>query len=863
MYTSRYFTCPEIDQRLKQGYFDDFVSAGFIGTIEDFWTFVLSIKDKPGSDAVANLLQDLEDRLNGIINALRVDSDAADKVLDNKIDQSVTDLETKLEAQKVTKVSQLENDLKYQTEEDVKAFISALVNGADESLDTLLELAQALGNDPNFAATVTNKLGELKTAIQEETARAKEKEAELKEALTLETQKREEADANILKLTEQHIDRIAAALQDSFNNLDQKVQSLNNSFLSLQQSFHQLSQEVDQKVNEAKEEAKTDNETLKSELKENISDLSSELTSKIEAETTRATEAEKALDTRVSELSKTHDSDVESLRTAIADNATAIQKEVGDRGAADLALEQKILQESTDRAQGDISLQDKISQETLNRIEGDSKLQEKLTEEITDRKTGEAELTSQITLEKTARETADLNLERSIEQLETKHDNELSTVEAKLDAEIVRAKTAEESKVDKEIGKGLSSNDFTTELLNKLKGIQDQANYITKVSELINDSGFQTEEQVNAAIQKIIGSAPEVLDTLQEIAEALGNDPNFASTILNRLASITTQLNTEVEDRKAADNALKLELLAEIKSTTDSLNTSYALLEERLNSYKSISDNNEKVLGDRIDSLSSTLDEKVSLFLEKVTELSDKYSEKVAELNAKVNDFTREILARINTQDDLINGNSANIQRNLELIQGLIGEISGIKDLSNERFNSLLQSIRDEADTRKATDDVLAAKLEANSQKLAATAEALEGLEQYVKDNPTNVKGSSTIETIVRENLETGKSETVLGVIISEGDQILSKDNTGLKSNLGVKKTQTDAGLTYQLTGKDGAPLTGVQAIEVPEANPFTEPESRAMYDEIYGDEFDPEAASNLVGLTGVDATQIFNEVYS
>lgn len=841
MYTSKYFTCPEIDQRLKQGYFDDFVSAGFIGTIEDFWTFVLSIKDKPGSDAVTNLLQDLENKLKGIIDALRVDSETADEVLDNKIDQSVADLETKLEAQKVTKVSQLENDLKYQTEEEVRAFISALVNGADESLDTLLELAQALGNDPNFAATVTNKLGELKTAIQEESARAKEKEAELKEAITRETQDREEADANILNLTEQHIDRIATALQDSFNNLDQKVQSLNSSFISLQQAFHQLSQEVDQKVNDAKEEAKTDNEALKSELNENISNVSSELTSKIEDETTRATEAEKALDTRVSELSKTHTSDVESLRTGIADNAAAIQKEVGDRGAADLALEQKILQESTDRAQGDISIQDKISQETLNRIEGDSKLQEKLTQEITDRKTGEAELTSQITLEKTARETADLTLERSIEQLETKHDSELSTVEAKLDAEIVRAKSAEESKVDKEVGKGLSSNDFTTELLNKLKGIQDQANYITKVSELINDSGFQTEEQVNTAIQGVIGSAPEVLDTLQEIAEALGNDPNFAGTILNRLASITTQLNTEIEDRKAADNALKLELLAQIKSTTDSLNTSYSVLEERLNSYKSISDNNERALGDRIDSLSSTLDEKVSLFLEKVTELSDKYSEKVAELNAKVNEFTRDILARINTQDDLINGNSANIQRNLELIQGLVEEVTGIKDLSNERFNSLLQSIRDEADTRKATDDVLAAKLEANSQKLAATAESLEELEQYIRDNPANIKGSSTIEAIVKENLETGKSETVLGVIVSEGDQILSKDSTGLKSNLGVKKTQTDAGLTYQLTGKDGTPLTGVQAIEVPETNPFTEPESQAMYDEIYGEGLNPE----------------------
>ncbi len=33
MYVSKYYTNEEIDQRLLQGYFDDFVKAGFAGTI--------------------------------------------------------------------------------------------------------------------------------------------------------------------------------------------------------------------------------------------------------------------------------------------------------------------------------------------------------------------------------------------------------------------------------------------------------------------------------------------------------------------------------------------------------------------------------------------------------------------------------------------------------------------------------------------------------------------------------------------------------------------------------------------------------------------------------------------------------------
>jgi hypothetical protein len=42
----------------------------------------------------------------------------------------------------------------------VDSAISGLVNGAPEALDTLQELATALGSDPNFATTVTNAIGE-------------------------------------------------------------------------------------------------------------------------------------------------------------------------------------------------------------------------------------------------------------------------------------------------------------------------------------------------------------------------------------------------------------------------------------------------------------------------------------------------------------------------------------------------------------------------------------------------------------------------------------------------------------------------------------------------------------------------------
>ncbi|WP_077964662.1 prophage tail fiber N-terminal domain-containing protein [Salmonella enterica] len=41
---------------------------------------------------------------------------------------------------------------------------------------------------------------------------------------------------------------------------------------------------------------------------------------------------------------------------------------------------------------------------------------------------------------------------------------------------------------------------------------------------------------VAAKVAQLVGSAPEALDTLKELADALGNDPNFATTVLNKLA---------------------------------------------------------------------------------------------------------------------------------------------------------------------------------------------------------------------------------------------------------------------------------------------------------------------------------------
>lgn len=61
-------------------------------------------------------------------------------------------------------------------------------------------------------------------------------------------------------------------------------------------------------------------------------------------------------------------------------------------------------------------------------------------------------------------------------------------------------------------------------------------------------------EFVQNAVSGLVGAAPETLDTLNELATALGNDPNFATTVSNQIGKKANQtdleeLSTKVDKR--------------------------------------------------------------------------------------------------------------------------------------------------------------------------------------------------------------------------------------------------------------------------------------------------------------------------
>ena len=720
MYVSKYYTCEEIDQRLLQGYYDDFVRAGFGGTINEFWAFVLSIKNKVDKKEGYDLSK------NDFTDELKAKLDGIEE-----------------HANYITKVSQLENDLKYQTEEEVKQMISDLVDGADDALDTLKELAEALGNDPNFATTITNKLTDLRTALTEEVNRAKEVEAALGAAVAAVQDNLEHGLDQINK----KIDTVKADLKAEIDRVEKKVDKNAEDIKDLEDKVNQGNDELEKELKDLIQKEKDERIAADNEIKESVNDLKTlhindkaSLESKIAEETANRTNADTVLDSKINE-------------------------EITNRQADTLALQGKIDQEKVDRHSEDQVLHNEISKEVTDRTNADTALQGNIDKEVQARTVADQVLQNNIDSEATTRAAQDLVLEHKIEDVKEQgvEDKEqlLNAIAAEAAAREKGDKDLDTKKVDKREGYSLTKNDFTDILKAKLDGIEEHANYITHLSQLINDSGFQTEDEVEAAIQKIIGSAPEVLDTLKEIADALGNDPNFATTITKKLAAITEQVNQEIEDRIAGDEANSAEVATETQARKDADIALEAKLKEYIDNKSAtgdaaigvVRDNLNKEIQDRKDAdaaIQASLDKEIAdrktadeAYNVSLTNVNRRISELALSIQDSINTLRNELTEQVNANTTAIATNTHNIERNSEAITNLTKTVGDnykeVKDMINEeivdrtnadsalssRIDTLNIDLNTESVERKAADQVLQVNLDKEAADRTAADKAL------------------------------------------------------------------------------------------------------------------------------------------
>ena len=128
MYTSKYYTCEQIDQRLLQGYYDDAVAKGFTGNIAEFWEKILSI---PGVIKALGDLKSQYDNFERSTNQAIEHLASVNSELNNNINSEIAraeNAETGITGL-LAKVNEDLSKIKPLSEEEV----STLVNDALES----------------------------------------------------------------------------------------------------------------------------------------------------------------------------------------------------------------------------------------------------------------------------------------------------------------------------------------------------------------------------------------------------------------------------------------------------------------------------------------------------------------------------------------------------------------------------------------------------------------------------------------------------------------------------------------------------------------------------------------------------------
>lgn len=775
MYVSKYYTCEEIDQRLLQGYYDDSLAHGFVGTLKEFWAFFLSIANKvdkkEGWDLSENNFSDeLLEKLNGIEE----------------------------HANYVTKVSQLENDLKYQTQEQVEKYIHDLVDGADDALDTLKELAEALNNDPNFATNITNRLTELRTQLEAEVTRAKNRENELASQIKI-------VNDNLVN----SVNTLNATITKVVQDITRMIEAINARIQKVEDRVGDLEVETDNNLTEAKEYAK-------------------EL---VEKEAAERRAADEKLTEAVHKVQLDHTKDIADLNNKILTEASEranadvaleskLNTEISDRKTADQELEAKINAEAAARTAQDEALHQQIVKEASDRQNADNGLQQNITQEAQNRQNADTVLQNNIDNEKETRIAQDEILDHKIEDLKTQAGTDKTELLEKLEQEkqerIAGDEDLDNRKVDKREGYSLTKNDFTDILKAKLDGIEEHANYITKVSQLINDAGYQTEADLQAAIEKIIGEAPEVLDTLKEIADALGNDPNFATTITKKLAAITEQLNQEitnrteadaqvqanvdkeVSDRKEADTALEAKLKEYVDNEVDKITGNTDNIQASLN--KEIQDRKDADAALQAAITKEETDRKAAdaALDTRVTANATKIQELALSIQDAVNTVKNELQAKIDALQTEVNANKANIQRNTDRLNDQITKEA-------EDYAELKGMVNAEAEARANADTNLKSQVDKVNIDLNTEISKREAGDTVLQQNIDKEISDRTAADTLLDNKFTGLMNTESAARANEDEKINAridqevKDRKAGDDTLSTRIDNINSGVTSSL----------------------------------------------------------------
>jgi len=434
------------------------------------------------------------------------------------------------------------------------------------------------------------------------------------------------------------IENVASIKNKLKSDIDKEKQDRIEADNEIKKTIEEKTEEFDAKIAaEAKKRIDQD-VILDNKIDTEISrakDAENTLDTKIINESNRALEAEKDLNDKISAEASRAKSVENQLRTDL-DAETLRAKTTEDQLRSDLDAE--VLRAKSEESKLDSKIEDEITRATSveNELRSDlDTTMDKLDQEIDRAKKADGSLVFNDTIKNDDGSTPD-NLTDAINDVDERYEHITSSLIQDLSFES-KFRQEEDEKLQEEISNEIARakdaegplkfNDdirnedgtLATDLTNAINIVDDRLNNTTKA---LKDKDEKILEYIDAQIEKIINGSPEALDTLKELADALGDDPQFATTILDKISKLNSkignldelntddksslvkalievqlEINNEAKIRVAADNTLNTKILNEEARAKDAEKDLDYKIEKEID--RAI--NEDKILDDKID----------------------------------------------------------------------------------------------------------------------------------------------------------------------------------------------------------------------------------------------------------------------
>lgn len=333
----------------------------------------------------------------------------------------------------------------------------------------------------------------------------------------------------------------------------------------------------------------------------------------------------------------------------------------------------------------------------------------------------------------------------------TSNNDTLGKLETNLNNEISNREDAIEALINN------ASSGYQTlkELENKIK------EEVTARTQAITKEISDRNSAIQTAISNLVDTAPDLLNTLDELAAALGDDPNFATTVANNIAqSLTTAkeyTNTKISEEESARDTAISGAISNLKGAATTNYDTLAKLETRI---KEETTNRTSAINSLIGGATENYNT--------LKELEDAIKAEVTNRTEAISD----LIGTANSSYDTL----GKIQARIEAISGTEGEgltiegaITTSMDYTDEKVaeevanrNSAITALKNGAssgyDTLKELEDAI--KAEASTRASAITQEVSDR-NSAITTAINNLKGTATTGYDTLGELESAiKAET-------------------------------------------------------------------------------------------------------